>query len=1034
MNSSVIRWVSSPVVAPPKRALEARGSPMSTALSKRLASIALAVLLLFVIGFCSSTTLAWAGELQGNGSQTAAVEGKSASLDSPASKAAPDNATDSDAPADPVAGNPSDTPGSAPGGGADTPASPEPNPVAGEPSDPVDPVGPVDPVDPANPADPANPVTGPVDPANPADPAGPADPADPANPTDSADPAPAVDPVAGDPTDPNDPADSANPTNPANPADPAVPADPANPAAPDPDQATTAPAPNAQSQNSSNDPAVSSDGKNVNKTELAKSEQPKQVSPKDVAAVVKPSSAKLVKAKIRLNHEFLNRVKNINLTDLKLYYSDSDEMLYSIADLFDQVLAENPGYDVDWTLRYDRNSSGYYYAKYFIVKKITVSSSRFNEALLEMVSWASEQSSKVNQAKAVHDWLVRNCSYNDIAGDMDRKSYMSSHYDDPWSAEGALVYRTPVCQGYALAFQLGMTKLGIPCKVVRHIKANHGWNRIKIDGHWYHVDVTWDDGDYGYWAEPDTKYFMKSDLYMRNLYDGTHGTWETKRLDAAGTSTKYDYSRWGSYSYKQYHAPVYSMKISKSITVAPQNRKKIALTLDDALKKPFHNFTWTSSNKSIATVTQYGMVTAGKKRGKTIVTCKGEGFTAKCTVWVVGGGLKAKIVSKALSPAKVTYNGKKRTPNVVVKQKTTSGKYTLKKGSDYTVSYQNKKGKAIAASKIKNAGIYYVLVKGKGLFSGTVKLKFTVKPKSIAKAKVTGVKHPYYNGKVKKQSKLVVKLGNKTLKRGTEYTVSYRNAKGKAIKASAVKKAGTYYVVIKGKGNYGNMKPVKFHIVKRPKWSGATKMPVYSYANYNVKYGKIRVLSGGKVVKVKNGKTVISKKTGKAVIGLYDSLGRYYAKRTVKVYKLTGEYALQSSLAKNLVLDIEHESKGNGAKMIVWNRKYKNAKTKTVKNQRYSFKYLKDGTYAIRCQHSGKFVDVDGASKESGRNVIQWQWNGKANQRWRIYVDSKNRLTFRSKLSGQVFDVNGGVPKKGRNMIQWPSNGGLNQKWILKRK
>ena len=980
---------------------------MGCAFTKRFASAASAILLLLAIGFCCTTTLAWADDSQGSGAQAAAVEGDGASLGDEASKVASDLPEKPSAPASPIVADSSETPGTAPSdeGGAPDPANP------------IDPADPTDPANRADPTDSVDPITGPADltdPSNPSDPS-----------IDPVEPAPVVDPAAGD---------SAGSDDPADPADPANPADPVNPAALGSNQATATPTPATQAQNNSNDPAISSDGKNVNETKLAKAEQPAKASPKNVAAVVKPSSAKLVKAKIRLNYQFMNRVKKIKLTDLKLYYSSENEMLYSIADLFDQVLAENPGYEAQLSIEYSKNSSGNYLAKYVIVKKMIVSNARLNEALLEMVSWASERSSKVEQAKAVHDWLVRNCSYNHTALNAGRDRYTASHYDDPWTAEGALVYRNPVCQGYALAFQLGMTKLGIPCKMVRNLNANHGWNRIKIDGYWYHVDVTWDDSDNGYWAEPKTKYFMKSDSYMRNLNDGTHGTWETKSLDAAGTSTKYDYTRWSSYSYKQYHAPVYSMKISKSITLVPQNRKKIALTLDDALKKPFHNFTWTSSNKSIAVVTQYGMVTAGTKRGKTIVTCTGEGFTAKCTVWVVGGSLKAKIVSKALSPAKITYNGKKRTANTVVKQKTSSGKYTLKKGTDYTVTYLNKKGKTIAASKVKNAGIYYVLIKGKGLFSGAVKLKFTIKPKSLAKAKVTGVKSPYYNGKVKKQNKLVVKLGKKTLKRGTEYTVSYRNAKGKAIKASAVKKAGTYYVVIKGKGNYGNVKPVKFRIVKRPKWSGATKMPVYSYANYNVKYGKIRVISGGKVVKVKKGKTVVSKKTGKAVIGLYDSLGRFYAKRTVKVYKLTGEYALQSSLAKNLVLDIEHESKRNGAKMIVWNRKYKNAKTKTVKNQRYSFKYMKDGTYAIRCQHSGKFVDVDGASKDSGRNVIQWQYNGKANQRWRIYVDSKNRLTFRSKLSGQVFDVNGGVPKKGRNMIQWPANGGLNQKWILKRK
>ena len=79
-------------------------------------------------------------------------------------------------------------------------------------------------------------------------------------------------------------------------------------------------------------------------------------------------------------------------------------------------------------------------------------------------------------------------------------------------------------------------------------------------------------------------------------------------------------------------------------------------------------------------------------------------------------------------------------------------------------------------------------------------------------------------------------------------------------------------------------------------------------------------------------------------------------------------------------------------------------------------------------------VDVDGASKDKGHRVIQWKWNGGDNQRWRIRVDSANRLTFVSKNSGYVFDVNGAQAVKGRDMIQWPFNNGKNQKWVLKRK
>ena len=41
-----------------------------------------------------------------------------------------------------------------------------------------------------------------------------------------------------------------------------------------------------------------------------------------------------------------------------------------------------------------------------------------------------------------------------------------------------------------------MNRLNIPCKVVSGVSKGqpHAWNQIKINGKWYFVDATWDDG------------------------------------------------------------------------------------------------------------------------------------------------------------------------------------------------------------------------------------------------------------------------------------------------------------------------------------------------------------------------------------------------------------------------------------------------------------------------------------------------------------------------------------------------------------
>lgn len=846
----------------------------------------------------------------------------------------------------------------------------------------------------------------------------------------------------------------------------------------------------------------------------------------------RPTSAKLAKAKNRINTGLIRGLTTINLEDLKLGFSYKSDLTSTVFRLFDEAVLDNPGIVVSQYYLYTYYSSGYYYAdKLSDMIYGKVITDEINNAITDVVSWVPEGASQAEKAKAVHDWLVRNCMYNYPSTQTDQQQYKLSHYDNPWTASGALTYPyKPVCAGYSAAFAAAMKRLGIPCTVVSNTDANHAWNRVKIDGQWYNVDVTWDDplnwdnrSDAGYYATPKTTYFLKSDAYFKNIaYTEnpayTHSKWDTEDTDPAATSTLYDYWNWDSYSYSYYHGYIYDLQITSSANIGTDGRKTLGLKINygDADNKPFHTYTWSSNNETIAVVTQFGTVTSGTKLGKAIITCSAEGWSDTCTVWVVGGNIKStKNVSRSVKNRTFTYNGKRHVPTLKITHKLSNATYTLKSGTNYTISYQNAKGKAVKAANVINAGTYYLIVKGKGLYSGTLKYKFVINRASIAKAKVTGVKSRTYNGKVLSQSKIVVKLGSKTLKRGTHYTVGYRNTKGKAIKAASVKNAGTYYVVIagkgnyakslkrsfkisrapiskgkitgvktvmfkgksngqskivvkyggktlkrgthytisyknskgkavaaskiktgtyyvvvKGKGNYGSSKSIRYRVIYRPVWTGASRIPINAYSKA-VSHGTVRVLAGGKYLRVSKNKVNIVGKvaSGKsyATVGVYDSLGRLYAKKKVKVYKLSGDYVIQSAMKSSLVLDIEGISKRNGAQMIVWTRN-------GGANQKFSFKAMKDGTYAIRCAHSGKYVDVDGASKDKGHRVIQWKWNGGDNQRWRIRVDSANRLTFVSKNSGYVFDVNGAQAVKGRDMIQWPFNNGNNQKWVLKRK
>ena len=108
---------------------------------------------------------------------------------------------------------------------------------------------------------------------------------------------------------------------------------------------------------------------------------------------------------------------------------------------------------------------------------------------------------------------------------------------------------------------------------------------------------------------------------------------------------------------------------------------------------------------------------------------------------------------------------------------------------------------------------------------------------SIAKAKVAKVARKTYTGKPIKPTPKVT-LDGKTLKRGTDYTFSYRNNT----------KVGTATIFVKGKGRYGGTKKVTFQIAKAK--AGAKVRGPKSAGALKVKGGKL-VDRNGKAIQLK---------------------------------------------------------------------------------------------------------------------------------------------------------------------------------------
>lgn len=107
----------------------------------------------------------------------------------------------------------------------------------------------------------------------------------------------------------------------------------------------------------------------------------------------------------------------------------------------------------------------------------------------KILTAAREKETDFEKELVVHDALVANCSYSDSEDNL----YKRSVY-------GVLCGGSAACEGYAKTAKYLLDRLSIPCYVVVGESTppgaqtqSHMWNIVRIDGEWYHLDLTWDD-------------------------------------------------------------------------------------------------------------------------------------------------------------------------------------------------------------------------------------------------------------------------------------------------------------------------------------------------------------------------------------------------------------------------------------------------------------------------------------------------------------------------------------------------------------
>ena len=176
--------------------------------------------------------------------------------------------------------------------------------------------------------------------------------------------------------------------------------------------------------------------------------------------------------------------------------------------------------------------------------------------------------SEYAKALWLHDWLLDQLEYD--------KSLKWS------STESALTRELGTCQSYESAYAKLLTAAGIENSETRDTYDGHTWNAMKLDGHWYQTDCTWDDSsDNWYSFDQRHLYFGLTDELMAIAHPGHSKIYTTDTYATRSTSLADNYfvrtgdaAKW---------AKAYSDRIQKNLDAG---KTEFEITADNASYPP----------------------------------------------------------------------------------------------------------------------------------------------------------------------------------------------------------------------------------------------------------------------------------------------------------------------------------------------------------------------------------------------------------------------------------------------------------------
>lgn len=142
-------------------------------------------------------------------------------------------------------------------------------------------------------------------------------------------------------------------------------------------------------------------------------------------------------------------------------------------------------------IRYQRSGNGniHVFPQYpDTVERHRILLEETKQILLDIIAQAKLPDNAFVKEQFIHDWLAQNIEYEKTS---ERNIYT-------WY--GAVRDRKAVCEGIAKTAKLMFDVVGVPSAVVSgkaysspdSLPGPHAWNLVRLNGQWYHLDITFD--------------------------------------------------------------------------------------------------------------------------------------------------------------------------------------------------------------------------------------------------------------------------------------------------------------------------------------------------------------------------------------------------------------------------------------------------------------------------------------------------------------------------------------------------------------